>query len=92
MLRLVEKTVFVFEPEELARLGEAFDDCWDRVLQRGVRFASAHQRQAAREILAKCFIDSAKGGRRDLGGLCEDAMLYYAHKTDANTKVRFVSA
>jgi hypothetical protein len=86
MLRLVEETQFVFEPEELAKLGEAFDDCWERVLQSGVRFASEQQRQAAREILAKCFVDSARRARGDLGGLCEDAMLYWAHNRTQTQK------
>lgn len=75
MLRLVEESEFVFEPEELAKVGERFDDCWERVLQSGVRFASERELQAARETLAKGFIDSARRGRRDPGGYVRTQVL-----------------
>ena len=67
-----------FQPEELAILVAAFDDCWERLQKSGARYESARATEAARERLARGIIEAAKHGERDTHRLCENAMLQMA--------------
>ena len=67
-----------FQPHEIEILVAAFDGCWERLLNSGVRYGSDQAMQAARERLGKGIIESAKHGERDPVRLCQDAMLHLA--------------
>jgi hypothetical protein len=68
----------VFQPEEVATLVLAFDNCWERLHKSGVRYASDRAMQAARAQLGRGIIEAARRGERDPHRLCEDAMLQIA--------------
>src|SRR5207244_268380 len=80
MLQIIGKHAenTAFQPEEVAILVAAFDGCWNRLLKSGVQYGSERAMQAARERLGEGIIQAAKGGERDPGQLCQDAMLYVA--------------
>ena len=68
----------VFQPEELLVLVAAFDEAWRQLERSGVRFASDHELEQARNKLGKHIIDQAKNGERDKAELRDGALLAYS--------------
>jgi hypothetical protein len=64
-----------FGPEEVRILIAAFDAAWASVIASGAPFAEPIYHDAARTILAKSIIQSAKGGERDQRRLSDAALL-----------------
>lgn len=64
-----------FGPEEVRILIAAFDAAWASVVASGAPFAEPAYHDAARTILAKCIIQSAKSGERDQRRLSDAALL-----------------
>jgi hypothetical protein len=68
----------VFDPETVQILVDAFEECWKSVQAEGAAFAKGKDPAAARELLAKHLIETAKSGERDPRKLCEEALLQLA--------------
>jgi hypothetical protein len=65
----------VFYPEEVDILTAAFDDAWAKLQVSRAPFSDEAYASAAREILAKQIIMSAKRGERNARYLSQDALL-----------------
>jgi hypothetical protein len=67
----------VFQPEVLRVLVVAFEEAWQQLEKRGIRFASNYQREQARNTLGKYIIQKALKGERDKDRLCEESLASY---------------
>ncbi len=67
-----------FDPEAIEILSAAFDDAWAQLKASNSEFARPAYERGAREILAKCIIETAQRGERDRRKLCESALKFLA--------------
>jgi len=69
----------VFDRDAVRLLVGAFDDAWQQLMASGAAFADVHEREVAREIIAKHIIQLARLGERDQRSLAESALIELAN-------------
>jgi hypothetical protein len=79
MLKHLENSDGVFDPEAVRILTSAFNDAWKSIADSGMTFASNGHAEAMREILALRIIELARLGERDQNRLRDYALLHLAH-------------
>jgi hypothetical protein len=67
-----------FDPEAVEILSAAFDDAWEQVKQSHSALARPAYERGAREVLAKCIVESAQRGERNRRRLTESAVKFLA--------------
>jgi hypothetical protein len=72
-----------FDPGTVRILSDAFQAAWQSLLATGTTFHNDAHVAQTREILARCIIEMAKLGERDLRRLCDAAL---AHLAEANIR------
>jgi hypothetical protein len=69
-----------FEPAAVKILTDAFDDAWARLQASGAPYADPDYALAARTILARYIISTARKGEWNPKRLADDALLYIARQ------------
>jgi hypothetical protein len=74
-----------FSPEDVSILQTAFEDAWHRVQASKAPYSAEEYASAARTILAKYIIRTAKAGELDPRWLADSALLYLSRQKLSRT-------
>jgi hypothetical protein len=69
-----------FRPDEISVLEDAFEDAWRRLENSKAPWASEEYSTAARTILARHIIKTARRGERDPKSLADSALFYLSQR------------